>query len=361
MTLADPFLRRRLDAGELVAQGCRLRSNPLDLRPASLRLVFELRDPLVLLVVRVGLRSGLTGTPCESRGLAAPFVVLVGERRELAVALGEPLLGRRKLCPLLLELRVQDLLLGRRSLEPGRLLVRRCLRQSLEGLVGARQCADDSPSVALVALLDHRAKPGAEAGLGGELDPVLRGERVRGSAGDEAALDEGLAQAAAGPPAPRARARARRRSEVPVRRGGAQGDATECWLLPHPLYRLGHARSQGFVAPPRELDAACTDARGASGDGPPKRPLVMPQPPQRLYPWRWSTTTCSQRCPSGHRQKQRHLAVLMSPHSVARIDGPFKCWSGRRAPRRPLRDPASGRTSAARPRSSGARCRGPGA
>ena len=201
ITLDDPFLRRRLDAGELGAQAHALRSESVDLRPTGSHLAFELRDPLVPLVVRAALRTGLTGTPRESCGLAASFVVLVGERRELAVALGESLLGRSELRPLLLELRVQDLLLGRRGrLELGRLLVRRCFGQSLEGLIGARQGADDSPSVALVALLDHRAEPRAEAGLRCELDPVLRGERVRElRAGHEAAIDERLTEPAAGP------------------------------------------------------------------------------------------------------------------------------------------------------------------
>jgi hypothetical protein len=133
---------------------------------------------------------------CETPGLAAPPVVGVRERRELAMALGEPFLGRSQLRPLLLELRLDGLCTLLELHRRVRLGVVICRR--LHG-VDRAQHGPETAALRLVAALDLGAEAGAEARLRHQLDPILRGEGVRElRAGDEAALDERLAEPPAG-------------------------------------------------------------------------------------------------------------------------------------------------------------------
>ena len=142
--------------------------------------------------------------PCTPGAAHKPFhlrpatIAVGGERRQLDLAFGEPLLGRGEPGPLFLQLCEHDpLAVGRRF----------GLDVLDDGLVGLRlgvivrvgNTGERGPAaVVLVPPLNLSAEPGAEPGLGDQLDAVLRREcRRELRRGDEAALDDRLAEPAA--------------------------------------------------------------------------------------------------------------------------------------------------------------------
>ena len=180
---------------------------PLDLRVAVLGVVRQPLDLLALLLVtRPSSASSCCGcSSCSSRWRTRPTRRTAcfrrrsrsaGERADLALALGECVLGRREPRPLLLQLREEQRLgasvrLGLVALDGTRIVFGLELRR----LHDAERRRAGHSTVVLVAPLDLRAQARTESGLHRELDPVLRRERARKiGAGHEAERDDRLTE-----------------------------------------------------------------------------------------------------------------------------------------------------------------------
>ena len=198
--LVLPPRERGLRGGEPLGQTPALVPEALDLLLSVVQLARETLGLLVQLGVDVRIvgrrRCARTRTAGEAHRLLATAVALDGGGSELLILLGQQRLGGRELRPLLLELGEQARLLRGRLRLVGTPVVH---AQVLVGRDGFDQRRTSAPALALVPTLNLTAQARAEAGLGLQLDAVLRGERARQlRPRDEAALDDGLPEPLAG-------------------------------------------------------------------------------------------------------------------------------------------------------------------
>ena len=195
--LAIPLRERGLRGGQTVGEAPALRAEALDLLVAAAHLGHEPLRVLVqlglLVLIVVGRGRATPRAVGEAHRLVAPPVTLGGCNPKLLILVGQQSLRGRELRPLLLELcekaRLGRAGLGLVGLE---LLVEICV-------VVRRERLDESgagaAALALVPALNLPAESRAEAGLGLQLDAVLRGERARQlRPRDEAALDDRLTE-----------------------------------------------------------------------------------------------------------------------------------------------------------------------